>query len=191
MKNNTLLLLSILLVIFTLCSVKRPKHLPEPKPQLQVYKPRVVRQPYVDPMLEVPVRIFLNDMRSEGIDVSYYYNLDSIILVPKNEVICDAEAALGCCFMNVVKIKLSDTEEIRDSLTYYNTVLYHELGHCVLGLPHNGNSPSLMNATRTFHEKDYTIHWKALRQEYILFYWYHKAVKESFRKHLDTVLKIK
>jgi hypothetical protein len=135
---------------------------------------RTEHQPYVDSRLRKYVDTYLDDMNKRGVDVSPYNCLDSILLVSVNTPICDDSHAIGCCDGKIVKVKFFTDVVYHDSSQYLQLLVYHELGHCMLHLPHENTEPSIMNSVENRPSSFYFEHWDYYIKEYIWLYNYYK-----------------
>jgi len=133
--------------------------------------------PYVNPTLKIYVDEYLKDMTNNGIDVSAYYQLDSIKIVSATCVICNNYDAVGCYedTKKLVSIKEPYNDNSKDPDMYYRYTVYHELGHAVLKLPHNTFRFSIMNSTEILPMRIYRDIFPKLVNEYSDYY---KIIKE-------------
>jgi hypothetical protein len=144
-------------------------------PQPTAYQQKV---PYVSPVLQPYVNEFLKDM-----DISRYYELDSILFVGQSSQICNDDLAVGCCNNTIVKLK-KPPYLIVDMDMYLRVVVYHELGHCVLRLDHQNKRQSIMNPSPTQPLAQYRKWWGMYRYEMMRYYFKekHKGDLINFRK---------
>jgi len=93
------------------------------------------------------------------------------VLNPPNE---DSAPRAGICFIwnynnsdRIYKSKIQILDRYKGTGLAAKAVLFHELGHCVLGLEHMdapASSPKLMNSW-IYHTSVYIIHWNRLVKE--------------------------
>jgi hypothetical protein len=136
--------------------------------------------PYIDSTLRPIVAAYLDEMKMYDICVDRFYTLDSIVLVKTTTQICDEDNAIGCCDGRVVHVKYFNDAEMHDKDFYLKILIYHELGHCVLQLPHHRAVTSIMNPSNDRPMSVYKSHWDYYLGEYINFYYYvqaHPALK--------------
>jgi hypothetical protein len=105
-------------------------------------------------------------MTQHGVDVSRFYKLDSIVMVPSTTRICDNETAVGCCDGKVIHVRFANDVEYHDKSAYLHTVVYHELGHCVLRLPHHEVKSSIMNPVLDRPSWFYRENWDYYMSEF-------------------------
>lgn len=118
--------------------------------------PKAGHRPWIDPRLEPAVSDWSRDVRSAGLDPeTLLSSLDSIVVWP-----CKT-GSVGHSNGNRVKI---DPRVLDRGDASVHGVLYHELGHAVLGLDHGGEG--IMSET-AHRESEYQYYWPAWVEEYL------------------------
>ena len=139
---------------------------------LRKYESRELKLPYISPELLKPVLSFIDDMTAEGVDVSDIERLDSIIIVPDVQCLCKTKYAIGCSDEKLVQIKRLWYFSFYQN-AYYRTIIWHELGHAILRLPHYDDGG--LHIMNSFIDPDmlmYDRYWPLFRTGYIRYYWY-------------------
>lgn len=132
--------------------------------------------PYISPELRPFVDEFILDMDSNHIPITRISNLDSIIIVPDDMLICgdtweSVDEAIGCSSGFRVQIK-REREDFPETNTYLRFMVYHELGHAILNLPHDNSCLQIMNSSIDPYITEYDKYWPSLHQQFIGEYWW-------------------
>ena len=131
-------------------------------------------QPYVDSTLTPYVNTYITDMVANGIFPKNYILLDSIITVPRTQVICSDSNTNGCsvgvCQKDNTKrykifVQQYSEEDSVSKTQYYRYLIYHELGHAIFGLKHYNSGIDIMNAYSD--DSEYCTDWKPSHDNYI------------------------
>lgn len=161
-----------LLIVLSLVSIMLLGTKPIPEPKI----------PYTSPELAPYIRLYLMDMTRAGVDVSAYYRLDSIILVPVDRCICNDTDAIGCSDSEKRIIQIKKLPEIycQDPSFYLKLLVYHEAGHAILKIPDvNINyGPAIMDSEMAYPLFYYKILWTRMRNDYVDMYLFVKAHRE-------------
>jgi hypothetical protein len=126
-----------------------------------------LRTPYVSPVLRPYVKAYLQDMKANGVDVSDYGRLPYVRLVPSSEQICGTDQAVGCSEGGRVRIMEYLPNDKFTEEQYYRVLVYHELGHALLGMPHTDEVLSIMN---TYSDSTLAVieqRWGYLHHQYV------------------------
>jgi hypothetical protein len=156
----------LLILLISLFITLKPLKLPPP------VVPSPVHTPYIDSALRPIVRDYLDTLKSHGLDISRFYRLDSILLVNDSQIICEDSTAIGCCDGHIVRIKRVPFIEWEDPQFYMKILVYHELGHCILRLPHHELFPAIMNSSMDKPLSHYKHMWSYYTEEYFAYITY-------------------
>lgn len=126
---------------------------------------------YIDPEIKPYVKSYLDVMIMRNVDVFGISNLDSIIFVPNDAIICDSGDAIGCSWNGTIKIK-KNWRYYLSTENYLKVMMYHELGHAILKLPHANFSYHIMFPSINVDTDVYEINWKYYLDTYVAYYQY-------------------
>jgi len=116
-----------------------------------------VARPYVkEEYLQVALNIWINDMKSRGIDYSGLSRIKSITMVERYDR--SGEYDRGT---NTIVIAYMTAEAGPASIL---GVLYHELGHGVFSFGHTANA---IMRERSYTEREWKANWPVFREEYL------------------------
>ncbi len=131
----------------------------------------LVSHTYIDPELRPFVMDYLDTMMKAGVDVSAISELDSIILVDDSVFICNDSLAIGCADNNKIRIK-RELNYLIFGDDYLKVIVYHEMGHAVLKLPHTNFYLHIMYETMLVNVSDYIKYWRYFYRSYLDYYFY-------------------
>ena len=118
--------------------------------------------PYIDPLIERAVNEWVLDMKESDLRwKGTFHRFDSIVTInfPIPGVLgyCDKETKVVYISRNVI-----------DDPFLVRMVVYHELGHCILGYEHTCDKLSIMNPSLNyFPEELYRLCWDILVEKYV------------------------
>ena len=120
--------------------------------------------PYIDPYIKPYVEHWIQQAQKRNIDISPLYQLDSIVLQP-----FPTPHTLGMCYLGERKIGIISPEGEASGFSkfHYLVIIYHELGHCVLGRYHTCDRLAIMNPhLKTSSIKTYFKYWNYIVDDY-------------------------
>lgn len=121
---------------------------------------------YISPELRPIVEDYLKVMSGANVDISRYNKIDSILLVDSAKIICNTDGAIGCSFQGVVQIKKTGQYYFFGD-EYLKVMIYHEMGHELLSLPHSNFYSHIMFPIIHENILFYTFNWDKLLKSYI------------------------
>lgn len=118
------------------------------------------RGPYIDPLLQPYVDVWVEDCKEHNIDYKMYLRrMDSI----KFENIYPGY--LGVCYNHNIYISKQHSPYMADF--YLLIVVYHELGHCAFDYEHDDSEPAIMNSSLSKDKiSNYWLYWPQLKTQY-------------------------
>ena len=118
--------------------------------------------PYIDPFLDRAVNDWVLDMKKSKLNwKGSFHRFDSIVSIN-----FPTPGILGYCDKETKVIYISKT--VIDNPFLVKMVVYHELGHCILGYEHTCDRLSIMNPSLNyFPEELYYMCWDLLVEDYI------------------------
>ncbi len=124
---------------------------------------------YVEPELRPIVEEYLKEMLKNNISIAKMDFIDSIILVDNKTIICGSETAIGCSYNGMVRIK----KNIQYSFfgkDYLKVMVYHELGHALLSLPHSNFFNHVMFPVIHENIDYYIFNWDKFFKSYVTYF---------------------
>jgi len=159
-------LITVLLIVLSLNATSQTLSLDDSKKG-------VFRTPFITNELKPYVEEYLRTMLLNKINVDEFFEIDSILLVPMDRIICGSEEMIGCAYGDKVLIKMGYSY-IAYGDFYIKVLLYHELGHRVLGLPHSNFEAHIMYPTPNPRYSLYIYNWGRFFKSYVDYYWFCK-----------------
>lgn len=121
---------------------------------------------YISPELKPHVKHYLEEMMAQGVNVYGIGLLDSIIVVPDSAKVCESYDAIGCSFGGSVKVKKGRGYYTNPQL-YWRLMMYHELGHAILKLPHSNFYFHIMYPSILEDIEIYEANWVLFLKAYV------------------------
>lgn len=120
--------------------------------------------PYIDPSIRPYVEHWVDEAQKRNIDISKLYQLDSIVIQE-----FPTPNTLGMCYLGQRKIGIiaPTGQASQFSKFHYLVIIYHELGHCVLGRHHTCDRLAIMNPHLPVSDmKPHFVYWEYIVDDY-------------------------